>query len=117
MAVNRALLLDVFLQSSTRSDKRPEDERHLSYDVPSFNQLEFTLQPNVSDGSNAASQKTIGAIATFVHFYAPFTVELTMGGLVIPTFKKMLIVSGPIPNLAVRNLATDRAVTCNIVYA
>jgi hypothetical protein len=117
MSTSRALLLDVFLSSSTRNDKRPEDERHLSYDVSSFNQLEFTLSPNTLQGDNPASVKAIGKISQFVHFYTPYTLELTMGGLVIPTFKKLLVLSGSIDSFSLRNLAMDRSVTCNIVYA
>jgi hypothetical protein len=114
MSVNRALLLDVFLQSSTRNDRRPEDERHLSYDITSFNQLEFTLPPNTGDGLNIRS---LGVVSSFVYFYAPFTVELTLGSLLVPNFKKLLILSAPLSGFSVRNPSTDRSVTCNIVYA
>lgn len=116
MSTPRALLLDLFLQSSTRSDRRPEDERHLSFDVSSFSQLEFTLPVN-PDGNNADSIRSFGQIKEFLYFYAPYSVELTVGGLVIPAFKKIFVVSGVIPSFAVKNVSTDRAVTCNMVYA
>ena len=116
--MKRALLLDTKTSTITQSLRKPEDERHLSFDIKSFDQEDFELEVNTLDGSNAASMRLFSDIDTYMQIYAPYPVELTLNGsLILTPFTGLFILSSALTSLRVRNLSTDQSVVCAAIFA
>lgn len=116
--MKKALLLHTQVQSVTQSVKRPEDERHLSFDIGTFNQTDFELAVNDETGTNEASAYTLPAGKTFAYIYAPYTVELTLNGtLTVPDFKGLFVLSASLQSVRLRNRSLERAVVCSAIIA
>ncbi len=81
MALDRGILLDLVITSSTYSTKRNEEEQHSSYDITgndNFSQQNFTLAANNSNLNNLDSIKNIGPVESFLYIYAPYKAKITL---------------------------------------
>jgi hypothetical protein len=115
--MKKALLVQIILRSLTQSQSRPEDDRELSVDVDSLQQSEFELPVNNEAGNNPDSHRAFTGADKFLYVYAPFPIDLTVGGLIVPDFKKLFVITGKAGDFALTNKSTERAVVCSVFYA